>query len=119
MHKTASSAAPSATASARLTIDLAALAANYALLRQQVAADCRVAGVVKADAYGLGLEPVVSVLERAGCPHYWVIDPDEPSIIAFTMRDGVFELCGQAAGTETFAATEPLSIAFTPDELID
>ena len=58
-------------------------------------------------------------LQRAGCPHYWVIDPDEPSIIAFTMRDGVFELCGQAAGTETFAATEPLSIAFTPDELID
>lgn len=73
MHKPASSAA----ASARLTIDLAALAANYALLRQQVAADCRVAGVVKADAYGLGLEPVVSVLERAGCPHYFVATFDE------------------------------------------
>lgn len=58
-------------------------------------------------------------LQRAGCPYYWVIDPDEPSILAFTMRGGVFELTGQAAGTEVFAATELFSITFAPDELVD
>ncbi len=29
-------------------------------------------------------------LRRAGCPHYWVVDPDEPSVTAWDLvtRDG-------------------------------
>lgn len=62
---------------ARLTIDLAALAHNYQLLKDKVEASCQVAGVVKANAYGLGLDRVVPILERLGCPHYFVATPQE------------------------------------------
>ena len=49
----------------RLRVDLGALRENYrALAARGSAAEC--AGVVKADAYGLGLEPVARSLARAG-----------------------------------------------------
>jgi alanine racemase len=54
-----------------LTIDLAALAANWRLLRDRAApAEC--SAVVKADGYGLGLEPVVQALAKAGCHTFFV-----------------------------------------------
>jgi alanine racemase len=54
-----------------LTIDLGALAANYRALRARVApADC--AAVVKADAYGCGIDPVVRTLSAAGCKTFFV-----------------------------------------------
>jgi alanine racemase len=63
---------PSETAScARLTIDLEALARNYRLLRERAApAEC--GAVVKADAYGLGVAPVVRRLAREGCRRLFV-----------------------------------------------
>jgi alanine racemase len=54
-----------------LTIDLAAIAANYRFLAEKVApAEC--AGVVKADAYGLGLAEVAPALSEAGCRTFFV-----------------------------------------------
>jgi alanine racemase len=54
-----------------LTIDLAAIAANWRLLAQRVLpAEC--AAVVKADAYGCGLEPVTKTLADAGCRTFFV-----------------------------------------------
>jgi alanine racemase len=54
-----------------LTIDLAAIVANYRLLAAKAApAEC--AGVVKADAYGLGVAKVVPALRRAGCRTFFV-----------------------------------------------
>ncbi|MFZ5584799.1 MAG: alanine racemase [Thermodesulfobacteriota bacterium] len=50
----------------RLVIDLNALAANLAALRAALPAGMRVAGVVKADAYGHGLLPVARRLKSAG-----------------------------------------------------
>jgi alanine racemase len=59
-----------------LTIDLAAIAANYRSLVDHVApATC--AGVVKADAYGLGAAMVAPVLQREGCRHFFVATVDE------------------------------------------
>ncbi len=55
---------------ARLTVDLDALAANYATLIAQSAAE--VAPVVKADAYGLGAEPVASRLWAEGARRFFV-----------------------------------------------
>ena len=54
-----------------LTIDLDALAANYRAIRDQVA-PAHVAGVVKADGYGLGSIPVVRTLLAQGCQHFFV-----------------------------------------------
>ena len=54
-----------------LTIDLAAIAANYRMLAAKVLpAEC--GAVVKGDAYGCGLEPVVTTLSRAGCRTFFV-----------------------------------------------
>lgn len=54
-----------------LTIDLGAIAANYARL-QAAAAGAEVAGVVKADAYGLGADRVAPCLWRAGARTFFV-----------------------------------------------
>lgn len=58
-------------ASALLTIDLDAIAANYRRLGA-LAAPAECAAVVKADAYGLGLEQVAPTLWRAGCKTFFV-----------------------------------------------
>lgn len=61
--------------SARLTVDLAALAQNYRDLRQRqghtVPAD-RAAAVVKANAYGLGVATVSECLWQEGCRRFFV-----------------------------------------------
>jgi len=64
----------------RLRIDLGALVANYRLIAQQVA-PARVAGVVKADAYGLGAIPVSAALYAAGCRHFFVAHLCEAAVL--------------------------------------
>ncbi|WP_269932774.1 alanine racemase [Aminobacter sp. HY435] len=54
-----------------LTIDLAAIVANYQLLCRQTAPS-KAAGVVKADAYGLGVAHVAPALYDAGCRDFFV-----------------------------------------------
>jgi len=63
-------------AGGRLTVDLDALVENYRLLQRR-AAPARVAGVVKADAYGLGASRVSPALWRAGCRTFFVALPQE------------------------------------------
>ncbi len=64
------------TAPGILTIDLGALVANYRALQQR-AAPARVAGVVKADAYGLGARRVAPALHAAGCRDFFVVQLSE------------------------------------------
>lgn len=62
--------------SAELTIDLGALKRNYRLLAARAeSAEC--AAVVKADGYGLGIEPVFRALREAGCTTFFVATLDE------------------------------------------
>ena len=65
------------TASGALTIDLGALAENYSILQNQVVAECDVAGIVKANAYGLGVEQVVQTLIKKGCTEFFVATLEE------------------------------------------
>jgi alanine racemase len=59
-----------------LTIDLAALEANWKKLAgMTVPVDC--GAVVKADAYGCGLEAVTARLAKAGCRTFFVADATE------------------------------------------
>lgn len=55
---------------AKLTIDLAALVANWRAL--DALTSCETGAVVKADAYGLGLAPVTSALADAGVRQFFV-----------------------------------------------
>ncbi|MFY0614550.1 MAG: alanine racemase [Hyphomicrobiaceae bacterium] len=57
-------------ARAILEIDLNALRANWAKLNE-VAGEAECAGVVKADAYGLGLEEITAALAREGCKTFF------------------------------------------------
>ncbi|MBM9400441.1 alanine racemase [Gluconacetobacter azotocaptans] len=67
---------PRARAGAVLTIDLAAIRANYRLLRARAGgAEC--AAVVKADAYGLGAAQVAPALEAEGARTFFVAHIDE------------------------------------------
>lgn len=54
-----------------LTINTSALAANYRALCERVA-PAVVAGVVKADGYGLGAREVARTLQAEGCRHFFV-----------------------------------------------
>lgn len=90
-----------ADARAVLTINLEALRANWATInRISAAAEC--AGVIKADAYGLGLEEIATALRDEGCKTFFVATLAEarrlraidPSIVIYVL-DGL--LLGAAA----------------------
>jgi len=53
-----------------VTVNLAALASNYRYLSARSTRRC--AGVVKANGYGLGIEPVVAALVAEGCRDVFV-----------------------------------------------
>jgi alanine racemase len=61
---------------ARLTVRLGAVAANYRQC-QRLAGPAAVSGVVKADAYGLGLVPVARALAAAGCDTFFLARLEE------------------------------------------
>ncbi len=72
----ATQAAAPATATGVLTIDLDALVANWRKLEKTaVPAEC--AGVIKANAYGCGIDPVARALSAAGCKTFFVATLDE------------------------------------------
>jgi alanine racemase len=66
----------SAVAGPVVTVDIDAVVANYRLLADRVR-PAKVAGVVKADAYGLGAIPIARALARAGCETFFVAHVEE------------------------------------------
>lgn len=71
----------------KLTIDLSAVADNYTEIKKRVSQDCEVAACVKADAYGLGVEPVATKLYRAGCRIFYVATPQEGAQLRDILTD--------------------------------
>lgn len=55
-----------------LTIDTTALQANYRLLKSKVSDACQTAAVVKANAYGIGVDVAIPALEQAGARFFYV-----------------------------------------------
>jgi alanine racemase len=67
---------PAAQAGGILTVDLAAIEANWrALGSRATPSEC--AAVIKADGYGCGIEPVAQRLAQAGCKAFFVADLTE------------------------------------------
>jgi len=98
----ANQAAALATAIGVLTVDLDAIVANWRKLEKAaVPAEC--AAVIKADAYGCGVDPVARALAAAGCKTFFVATVDEaraaraamPSATIYAL-DGIFQNCGDA-----------------------
>ena len=95
-------------AGARLTIDLGALAANYSdLARRAAGAEC--AAVVKANAYGTGLEQAAGALSEAGCKTFFVATLDEALRLRSALADPViYVLDGLLPGQERELAAHDL-----------
>lgn len=102
----------------RLTVDLDALARNYARLRQ-ASGKAEAGAVVKADAYGLGVGPVVRRLEREGCTTFFVASVDEGGRVrAKSSKAKIYVLNGMLAGDEQRFLAQGLSPVFhEPEQL--
>jgi len=59
-----------------------------------------------------------SRLEAAGCPTYWIVDPDEPSLTAWELADGTYVPVGTVTGTQPYAAAKPFPVTITPADLV-
>ncbi|MFP5336085.1 MAG: Uma2 family endonuclease [Actinomycetes bacterium] len=59
------------------------------------------------------------VYEEHGVPHYWLVDPDGPSVVARSLRGGQYVEVGSALGSEEWRAVEPFPVNITPADLLD
>ncbi len=119
---------PAAHAGAVLTIDLDAIAANYRLLADRLdGAQC--AAVVKADAYGLGIDRIAPALAAAGCRVFFVALIEEGIHLRQILNDTgdpelvqaeIHVLGGLMAGTEeAFDASRLVPVLNSLDEIHD
>lgn len=91
-------------ARAVLTINLAALRSNWGALNQASgSAEC--AGVIKANAYGLGIEQITRALVAEGCKTFFVATLAEARIVrAATPGGTIYVLDGLLPGASPFYA---------------
>lgn len=82
-----------------ITIDWKQLADNYTALKHYVGAACQVAGIVKADSYGLGAAKVVPILDGLGCPLFFTATFDEAAAIRGLTRQPIAVLGGLASAS--------------------
>ena len=102
-----------------LSINLKALADNYRLFQDKVGEGRHVAGVVKADAYGLGLKPVVETLIDLKCPQFFVATLEEAIALRnINAQVPVAVLGGLFIGAEEdYTAHHITPVLNTPDDI--
>jgi alanine racemase len=86
-------------APSRLTINLAAFTANYKLF-QGMGGGADVAGVIKADAYGIGAVQAFQALYEAGAREFFVATPYEGTALKAHEDSSVYILGGVYSGAE-------------------
>jgi alanine racemase len=87
-------------ATATLTIDLDAIAANWRALDRMTGAGVQTAAVVKADAYGLGVTRVARALAGAGARRFFVAAAEEGAAVRQALGPGpqIAVLSGHMSG---------------------
>ncbi|WP_432476676.1 Uma2 family endonuclease [Nocardioides sp. GXQ0305] len=55
--------------------------------------------------------------EAAGCPAYWVVDPDDLEITAWELREGRYAEVAHVAGDGAFTAAQPFDVDVVPSQL--
>src|SRR5450432_1980955 len=99
----------SETSRAILEIDLAAIVGNWRLLQARHPSG-PVAGVIKADGYGLGARPVATALYQAGCRYFFVAYLHEALAVRDLMPGAMLAvLGGLIPGTEDAYAEHDLT----------
>jgi alanine racemase len=103
-----------------LTIDLAAIHANYRLLAGRVVpGEC--AAVVKGDAYGCGIDQVSAALSRAGCRTFFVANLTEARRVRAQAREAtIYVLNGFSSGSaQSFADCDARPVISSSVELAE
>jgi alanine racemase len=88
-----------------LTIDLGAIARNYRTLRRQ-APGAEIAGVLKADAYGLGAAAIAPMLWDEGCRSFFTAKLDEALALRPVLDDATIYVLEGVAEAEIPAFLE-------------
>ena len=94
------------TAPAVLEVDLGAIVANWRTL-SRLHPSGPVAGVIKADAYGLGARAVGAALFGAGCRHFFVAYLDEALVVRDALPGAMLAVLGGL-----IPGTEPVYLAY-------
>ncbi len=103
-----------------LRVDLSAIVFNWrSLMQRAVPADC--AAVVKADAYGCGIEPVVAELAKSGCRTFFVAHLAEARRVRAAAPEGViYVLNGIVPGSASiYAAIDARPVIGTMAEFVE
>lgn len=56
--------------------------------------------------------------ERAGCASFWILDPANPSLTAWELRDGHYVEVAHVSGDQSWSATLPFPVTITPADLL-
>lgn len=107
-----------AAAGLRLTVDLGSLVENWRDMARR-SGNARTAAVVKADAYGLGIEDIGETLYAAGAHDFFVATADEgASLRLYTPEARIFVLCGIWPGMErTFFENDLVPVIASEEQL--
>lgn len=57
--------------------------------------------------------------ERAATPAYWIVDPDGPSLTAYELHGGRYELAAQVEPGQAWTAAVPFEVTLTPQRWAD
>ena len=97
-----------AISSGHLRIDLDAIGRNWSAL-DKISPGTLTGAVVKANAYGLGLEPVAKALSRAGAQFFFVANPEEGLMLRKALPNAhIFVLGGLWPGASDLYAAQRL-----------
>ena len=55
---------------------------------------------------------------EAGVKHYWIVDPEAPSVTVYELVDGAFTETAHVAGDHTLMIEQPVPLRLTPAELL-
>ena len=56
--------------------------------------------------------------ERAGCPSYWVVDPDAPSLTVWQLREGRYVEAANVTDEARFDTAMPYDLRVVPAQLV-
>ncbi len=74
--------------------------------------------VLSASTRRLDLTLKRATYEAAGCPSYWVIDPDVPSLRAWELRDGGYVEVAHVVGQQAWTCASPFPVQVRPSDLV-
>ncbi|WP_322754427.1 Uma2 family endonuclease [Frankia sp. Cas3] len=58
------------------------------------------------------------VYARLGVGHYWIVDPDKPSITTLRLRDGEYVEVATVHGEAIMTVTDPFPLTVSPSQLV-